>query len=232
MNLQFEQPFEYRQPTRQQQLLGEEFVTAEECSIAEVRAAATAVPPDTGFSVDVEVQAGSPQAPPPARLVNRDAPDDCSQPRLVREDIVGANLFVRLKSSVEDNTQPKCYDFTSAVPLGGGSYPRVYTETLTATTPPDTGTLTLTAELVGTESGTVYDERQVEVNVSQTADTPPSDAGDGFITIGGSGDGDDGGDGDPLDIPGIDFPFVSDLEGSLAVLVLVLLLLFIISASL
>jgi len=232
MNLQFKQPFDYSQPTRQRQVFGEEFVTAEECSIAEVRPAATAAPPDTGFAVDVEVQAGTSELPPPARFVNRDAPDDCSQPRFVRTDIVGANLFVRLRSSVEDSTRPKCYDFNPAVPLGVAKYPRVYTETLTATTPPDTGPLTLTAELIGAESGTVYDTREVQVNVSQTADNPPSDAGDGLISIDLPGDSGDDGDGDPLDIPGIDFPLVSDLEGALVVLVLILLLLFVISANL
>jgi hypothetical protein len=232
MNLQFEQPFEYRQPTRQRQLLGSDpYVTAEEITIASVTPSATAVPPDSQVPVEVVVQAGGSEIPPPASMVNTNAPDDCSQGRLLRADIVGANLFVRVSSAVSDTSDPRCYNLNTRFGTTGG---RTYTEVLTATTPPDTGVLPIEVELVGAKSGTVYDSKTVEVNVSSTASPPPQDGGVGLITIGGGG-GDDGngdGDGDPLDIPGIDFPFVSDLEGSLAVLVLILLLLFIVSANL
>lgn len=227
MNLQFEQPFEYRQPTRQRQLLGgDPYVTAEEITIASVTPSATAVPPDSQVPVEVVVQAGGSEIPPPASMVNTNAPDDCSQGRLLRADIVGANLFVRVSSAVSDTSGPRCYNLNTRFGTTAG---RTYTEALTATAPPDTGTLPIEVELVGAESGTVYDSKTVEVNVSDTASPPPQDVGNGLITIGVPDDGD--GD-DSLDIPGIDFPFVSDLEGSLAVLVLILLLLFIVSANL
>lgn len=230
MNLQFEQPFEYRQPTGQRQLLGgDPYVTAEEITIASVTPSATAVPPDSQVPVEVVVQAGGTGYPPPASMVNTNAPDDCSQGRLLRGDIVGANLFVRVSSAVSDASDPRCYNLNTSF---GMTTPPTYTEALTATTPPDTGTLPIEVELVGAESGTVYDSKTVEVNVSSTASPPPQDGDVGLITIGGGDDDGNGDIGDSLDIPGIDFPFVSDLEGSLAVLVLILLLLFIVSANL
>ena len=226
MNLQFEQPFEYRQPTRQRQLLADDpYVAAEEISIARVTPSATAVPPDSQLPVAVTIQAGGSEIPPPASMVNTNAPDDCSQGRLLRADIVGARLFVRASSAATDTTQPRCYNLNTRFGTTAG---RTYAEGLTATTPPDTGPFQIEVELVGAESGTVYDSQTVEVNVSDTASPPPQNVGNGLINIDVPDDTDD----DSLDIPGIDFPFVSDLEGSLVVLVLILLLLFVVSANL
>jgi hypothetical protein len=210
MNLRFESPYEQSEPATQgiRAEIGEA-IAAEQFSFDNIQPASTLVPPDTDFDVSISYSSNGGFG----QVFDPDHPDFCTVGLIQRP---GARLFVRLKSGggVQTETPVNCWSVGSTTTIS---------DTLSAASRSTSGDQTITAELVGADTLTVYDAIQTTISVEGDVDDPP-DLPDG---------GDDDGDQDEPAGGGIfDFLFGDDFSnigvgfaGGLVFLVILLVLL-------
>jgi hypothetical protein len=229
MNLQFEQPFESRTTARRServtaQVVGSPpYIAAEQFSFDDVVVNARTVRP--GDTVTVTAFYSSKGTGFVTQFdFNQDHVDACSVGGFTSGP--GADLYVEAELATADASPGSCWDTFNRGQID---------ETLEVAAPTQEGTAPLEVRLVGGNSRQVYDSETIEIQVSGQASPPPdrpedepvdAQPGDtpedeecGFIeALLGQCEGDGGG--------------IGGLQGSLVLLVVILLLLFAVSASL
>lgn len=156
-------------------------LTVDDFSIDNLNPSKLQVPPQTEFDVKVTWSSDGGFGD----VYDNDHPDFCTVGFINRP---GAQLYVRFKSGggVETTTQPDCWSTENESPI---------VETMRAVSISSEGTQTLTAELVGTETGVVHDSATVDIDVTSSVEEPPD-----FPENPDDGDEDNGGgDDDPAD---------------------------------
>jgi len=224
MNLQFEQPFESRTTARRServtaQVVGSPpYIAAEQFSFDDVVVNARTVRP--GDTVTVTAFYSSKATGLVTQFdFNQDHVDACSPGGFTSGP--GADLYVEAELATADASPGSCWDTFNRGQID---------ETLEVAAPTREGTAPLEVRLVGENSRQVYESETIEIQVSGQASPPPDRPDDqpgdtpadeecGFVEgLLGQCEGDSGG--------------IGGLQGSLVLLVVILLLLFAVSASL
>jgi len=225
MNLQFEQPFENSTTARRskpvitQEVVGSPpYIAAEQFSFDDVVVNARTVRP--GDTVTVTAFYSSKATGLVTQFdFNQDHVDACSPGGFTSGP--GADLYVEAELATADASPGSCWDTFNRGQID---------ETLEVAAPTREGTATLEVRIVGGASKQVYDSETIEIQVSGQASPPadrpddqpgdtPADGECGFVEgLLGQCEGDSGG--------------IGGLQGSLVLLVVILLLLFAVSASL
>jgi len=216
MNLRFESPYE--QPgahTRSIRAEIGEAITAEQFSLDGIEPASTLAPPDTDFDVSISYSSNGGFG----QVFDPNHPDFCTVGLIQRP---GARLFVRLKSGggVQTESPANCWSVASTTTIS---------ETLSAATRSSPGEQTITAELVGADTLTVYDTVQATISVESDVDEPEDFPENGDDKNGsGGGDQDDNKGGGPFDFlfggggPGVGVGFAGGLVFLVVLLVLLI----------
>jgi len=225
MNLQFEQPFENsttarrsKRVTAQEAVGSPPYIAAEQFSFDDVVVNARTVRP--GDTVTVTAFYSSKATGLVTQFdFNQDHVDACSPDGLTSGP--GADLYVEAELATADASPGSCWDTFNRGQID---------ETLEVAAPTREGTAPLEVRLVGGNSRQVYESETIEIQVSGQASPPPDRPDDqpgdtpadeecGFVEgLLGQCEGDSGG--------------IGGLQGSLVLLVVILLLLFAVSASL